>query len=64
VDFSGIAVALSTGNIAVGDLLVSTATAPGYLYTNNSASAGSIVATALESANISTPGLIRVLLHH
>jgi hypothetical protein len=65
VDYSGVAVALTTGAVNVGDLLVSTGTWPGYLYTNNSASAGTIVATALNAGTLAaSPALIRVLLHH
>jgi hypothetical protein len=61
VDYGGIAVALTTGTVNPGDLLVTTNTAAGYLGTNNSASAGQIVARAL-SSGISSGGLTRVLL--
>lgn len=64
VDFSGLAVALTTGTITVGDLLVSTATWPGYLVTNNSASAGAIVGVSLVTQASTYNGLTRVLLKH
>lgn len=63
VDFSGPVVALTTGTVAVGDLLVSTVTWPGYLVTNNSAAAGAIYGTAL-AANGGVSGLTRILVHH
>lgn len=61
VDYSGIAVALTTGTVAPGDLLVTTNTVTGALATNNSAAAGSIVGVALE-ANVNS--LTRILLRH
>jgi hypothetical protein len=69
VDFSGLAVALTTGAVTVGDLLVSTTGATGsissgYLATNNSASAGAIVATALQTQASTYSGLTRILIHH
>ena len=64
IDYSGISLALTSGTITVGDLLVSTVTWPGYLVTNNSAAAGAIVATALSTQASSYNGLTRVLIHH
>lgn len=67
VDFSGISVALATGSVSVGDLLVSSnnSTTLGFVGTNNSASAGAIIGTALTPLTAAgSPGLVRVLLHH
>jgi hypothetical protein len=68
VDYSGVVVALTTGAVTVGDLLVSTASLStltyGYLATNNSAAAGAIVGTALATQPASYSGLTRVLLKH
>ena len=64
VDYSGLALALTSGTVTVGDLLVSTVTWPGYLVTNNSASAGATVATALKTQASSYNGLTPVLVHH
>jgi len=69
VDYSGLAVALATGAVSVGDLLVSSTNAVspngGLVGTNNSASVGSIIGTALTTNTAAaSPQLIRVLLHH
>jgi hypothetical protein len=64
VDYSGVSLALTTGTVTVGDLLVSTVTWPGYLVTNNSAAAGAIVGTALATQASTYNGLTRILVHH
>ena len=66
VDFSGLALALTTGTVTVGDLLVTSATVSGqgYLATNNSGAVGAVVATALQTEVAGYNGLTRVLLHH
>lgn len=64
IDYAGVAVVLGSGTITVGDILVSTGSPSGYAQTNNSASAGAIIGTALNSGTVNSPGLIRVLLHH
>jgi hypothetical protein len=64
VGIYGLDLALTTGTITVGDLLVTTTAAAGYLTTNNSAAAGAIVGVAVNNGAIATPGLMRVLLKH
>ena len=65
VDYSGLSVVLATGTINVGDLLATSATYPGLVVANNSASAGSIVGTSLTTLTAATsPALIRALVHH
>jgi hypothetical protein len=67
VDYSGVGVVLTTGTVSVGDLLVSSAPATGgcIAATNNSASVGTVIGTALTvGTSASSPVLTRVLLHH
>jgi len=65
VNYSGYGVVLTTGAVAVGDLLVSSATASGLAGTNNSAAVGTVIGTALTTNTAAlSPSLTRVLLHH
>lgn len=64
LDIVGPSLVLGTGTITTGDLLVSTGTGAGYVGSNNSAAAGAIIGTALNSGTSAAPGLIEVLLHH
>lgn len=64
LDIIGTSLVLGTGTITTGDLLVSSGTSAGYAGTNNSAAAGAIIGTALNSGTSAAPGLIEVLLHH
>ena len=65
IDYSGLAVVLTTGAVAVGDLLTSSAAASGIAATNNSAAVGTVIGTALTTATAAaSPVLTRVLLHH
>ncbi len=64
VNFSGLTLALTTGTVSVGDVLVSSVTWPGYLVQNNNAAAGAIVGTALTAEASNVSGLTRILVHH
>ena len=65
VNYSGYGIVLTTGAVAVGDLLTSSATASGIAATNNSAAVGTVIGTALTTNTAAaSPSLTRVLLHH
>lgn len=64
LDISGSSLILTTGTVAAGDLLTSTGGAVGYAATNNSASAGAVLGTAVGLGSSATPGLTEVILHH
>lgn len=59
---SGYILALTSGAVSPGDLLVTTSAAAGYLWANNSASANTVVGTALNKGTAASPGLMKIKL--